>query len=377
MTKILFFITDLEGGGAEKTLVNLINHMDRSRFDIHLLTLFPSGVNEKALTKGVRVSSVFPFRFRGISHLCKLVSPRLLHRLFIREHYDVEVAFLEGMCSRIVSACPAPDTRRICWVHTEFQHERGMRTGFRTAGEARRCYERFHSVACVSTRVMDAFLRYTRAEAPQVRVLYNVNDTGRILQLADRPCPEEMLEDDAFRIISVAKIEPLKGMDRLVRVHARLREVGLPVHTYVLGQGPEKGRLSALLRQLNIEDSFSFLGYKENPYKYMRHADLYVCSSHVEGFSTSVTESLICGTPVCTTEVSGMKEMLGNDNRYGVVVRNDEQALFSMLRTLISDRSLMDYYRDRAEQRGRKFNGLTCARAIEDFIEQTCSTPAC
>lgn len=61
----------------------------------------------------------------------------------------------------------------------------------------------------------------------------------------------------------------------------------------------------------NLTDTFTFLGYRDNPYKYVKKADLYVCSSRREGFSTAVTEALIVGTPVVSTNCSGAYELLG------------------------------------------------------------------
>ena len=78
------------------------------------------------------------------------------------------------------------------------------------------------------------------------------------------------------------------------------------------------------------------MGYKENPYKYLAKCDLFVCSSYSEGFSTAVTEALILGIPVVTTYVSGMTELLG-DNEYGIITSNDEISLYEAIKLLIND----------------------------------------
>ena len=92
MKKILFLIHDLHHGGAEKVLVNLVNNMDPEQFEIHVTALFGGGVNEQFLAPHVRFRAIFPKPFPGNSHLMKLFSPQLLHRMFVREHYDVEIA---------------------------------------------------------------------------------------------------------------------------------------------------------------------------------------------------------------------------------------------------------------------------------------------
>ena len=117
MTKILFLIHDLGPGGAEKVLVNLVNHMDREKFDITVMTLFDVGVNRQYLAEHIHYRSCFKKMVRGNSHFMKALTPGQLHRWLIRDRYDVEVAYLEGPSTRIISGCPHSDTRLYGWVH--------------------------------------------------------------------------------------------------------------------------------------------------------------------------------------------------------------------------------------------------------------------
>ena len=94
MNKILFLIHDLGHGGAEKVLVNLANNLDRSRFDISVTALFGGGVNEQFLKPDIHYRAVFPKAVPGNSRLMKLLTPQQLHRLCVKEHYDIEVSYL-------------------------------------------------------------------------------------------------------------------------------------------------------------------------------------------------------------------------------------------------------------------------------------------
>ena len=120
---------------------------------------------------------------------------------------------------------------------------------------------------------------------------------------------EEQIQDVLFssteiKICGVGKIVPNKGFDRLARIHRRLRENGFPVHTYILGKGNQQAAIQKYLDQNGMSDTFTFLGYQTNPYKYIAKCDLFVCSSLAEGFSTAATEALIVGIPICTVDVS-------------------------------------------------------------------------
>ena len=89
MKKILFLIHDLGQGGAEKVLVNLVNHLDRTKFDISVVTLFGGGVNEQFLSTDIHYETVFPKEIPANSKLMKLLTPEQLHRLCVKEHYDI------------------------------------------------------------------------------------------------------------------------------------------------------------------------------------------------------------------------------------------------------------------------------------------------
>ena len=120
---------------------------------------------------------------------------------------------------------------------------------------------------------------------------------------------------------------------------------------------------------MKLEDTVSFLGYQTNPYKYVRKADLFVCSSLHEGFCTAVTESLIVGTPVITTMCSGMEELLGANQEYGIIVDNDEEALYEGVRELLRNDEMLSHYSLKAMERGRQFITENTIAEIEKFFD--------
>ena len=112
----------------------------------------------------------------------------------------------------------------------------------------------------------------------------------------------------------------------------------------------------------------TLLGYDTNPYRYVAKCDLFICASHAEGFSTAATEALIVGTPVCTVEVSGMKEMLGENNEWGIVTPNDDEALYQGIKRLLDDPALLMHYKEKAVQRGKTFSTENTVDAVEKML---------
>lgn len=367
MKKVLFLIHDLGPGGAEKVLINLVNNMDKSKYDITVMTLFDIGVNRQFLGNDIKYKTVFSKVFPGNSHIMKLFSPQLLHNLFIKEHYDIEVSYLEGPCARIISGCPSMDTKLLCWIHIEQHTKKRAAASFRSLNETEACYNRFHKIVCVSKTVKKDFASILPIKVP-VCVLYNTNESDKIREMAQESVLDIQFSDNEIKLVGVGKLLKSKGFDRILRITKRLIDEKINVHTYILGVGPEESSLKSYVSTNELERHVDFLGYQTNPYKYVAKCDLFVCASHAEGFSTAATEALIVGTPVCTVEVSGMKEMLGEHDEYGIVTVNDENALYEGIRKLSTDSHLRAFYKEKAFERGKKFSTKNTVRAVEEMI---------
>ena len=367
MKKILFLIHDLGAGGAEKVLVNLVNNMDSEKFNITVMALFGGGVNEQYLKPCIRYIKCFPKEFRGNSHIMKLFSPAFLHKYFIKDKYDIEISYLEGPAARIISGCPDENTKLVSWIHCTMPEMSEIASSFRSKNEARACYNRFHKNVFVSDSARKAFLGACAPDGESI-VLYNTNPTDIIVEKSRETAEDCDFPETVFKLCSVGKLMPVKGFERLISVHKRLIDDGFPIHTYILGEGGERTKLETQILENDISDSVTLLGYKTNPYKYVSKCDLFVCSSYSEGFSTAATEALIVGTPVCTAEVSGMKEMLGENDEYGVVTENNEEALYEGVKRLISDSSLLAHYREKTAERACIFNTSETVKAVENML---------
>lgn len=367
MSKVLFLIHDLHHGGAEKVLVNLVNHMDHTKFDVTILALFGGGVNEQFLSPQVHLIHGHSHSIPGNSHIMKLFSPRQLFRHYIKEKYDIIVSYLEGPSARIVSGCPDDGTKLVSWIHCTMKSKMEISVGFRNFEEATICYQRFHSSIFVSEEVKKLFCDRIPVCRPQV--LYNTVDSKKILEAAGEAV-ESPMPKDKYKLVAVGKLEHVKGYERLLQIHKRLlMQDQLSIHTYFLGEGSEQTCLQDWVESNGLQDSVTFLGYQTNPYQYVAACDLFVCSSYSEGFSTAATEALIVGTPVITTRVSGMQEMLG-DNEYGVITENDEEALYQGIRDMLITPGKLKHYKEKAKERGGYFSTEQTVLAVEKMLEQ-------
>lgn len=367
MKKVLFLIPNLAHGGAEKVLVNLVNNLDKTKYEVFVQTLFDTGVNKQYLNKEVKYIPGYKKTVRGNSHIMKLFSPKRLYSHFIKDDYDIIVSYLEGPTARIVSGCNNPKAKLVSWIHIEQHNQKLAAVSFRNYNEALNCYSRFNRTICVSNTVKEDFRSIFNLKNP-IEVLYNTNESDKIIRLAEEKVEDVVFDKDTVNLISVAKIVPTKGYDRLMRIHKRLIEENIKNHIYILGIGEEKEKYEKYLKDNGLTASFTFLGFRDNPYKYVKNADLYVCSSRREGFSTAVTEALIVGTPVVSTNCSGACELLGQNNEYGIVTENDEASLYEGIKRMITTPGMLEDYSVKAKERGKVFSTQKTVKAVEEML---------
>ena len=368
MISVLFLIPTLDRGGAENVLVNLVNNMDQSRFQITVQTLFDKDSQKDRLREGIEYRSFLYRQFHGNSRLQARIPARLLYRMIVRKRYDIVVSYLEGPTAHILSGCPYKDSKKVTWFHSALDSDRRLSAGFVSKNAAVYAYRQYDCAVYVAETVKNAIEELAGTALPNSRVLYNTLNVEEIREKALENSADFVFDSSEINLVSVGKITSVKGYDRFAEVHGRLRGEGYPCHVYILGEGEERKALETYLADRNLSDSFTLLGFRENPYRFVSKADLFVCSSRREGFSTAATEALILGIPVCTTEVSGMREMLG-DSEYGLITENSEEALYEGIKRLLDDPALLAHYREKAKQRGESFSTQNTVNAVEEMLK--------
>lgn len=365
--KVLFLIPTLGGGGAERVLVNLVNGLDKRKYEITLQSIFKSGVNSQFIDGSITHKQGRVKQFKGSTHLLKLFSRKLLFRLIVGDGYDIVVSYLEGPAARIISGCLDNSVKKVGWIHCVHKNDAEVYHSFRSKKEAEQCYQTFDVVSYVSERVKVEFLRYFPG-VKNNKVIHNTNNDELIKAMAQEEITDTVFSK-SINVMSVGRLIPVKGYDRLFEAHAKLIQEGLTHHLYVVGNGELETDLKNKAKELSVSDSIHLLGFKNNPYKYVSKADLFICSSYSEGFSTAVTEALILGKPVISTDVSGAKEMLGENNEYGLVVENSTDGIYEGLKSLLQNPSALFQYTQLAQRRGVYFSKENAVKEVENLFD--------
>lgn len=373
--KVLFLIESLAGGGAEKVLTTLVQHIDRSQFDVSVCAISGGGKYEQEVAS---VAHYYPVlhaadSYHGLMKLWYVFKYHLIYdwlpmswvyRLFVPKGAHVEVAFVEGFATKLMAASSNRKARKIAWVHCDMGRDHWTRRIYKSDAVEYSCYKRYHQVVTMS----DTQKRSLSQVFPQldVKVCYNPIDSEQILTLSKQDVDIVPPKGDRIRLVSTGRLAPVKAFDRLLRIVKRLRLSNISCELWLLGEGTEHTALVQYVNENALEDVVTFLGFHTNPYKYLTQCDLFVCSSISEGFSTAITEALIIGLPVVSTEVSGVREQLTNG--CGLFTENDEEALYQGLKEVLNHPEKLKEMKARALDRGKDFRIESLMKEIENVL---------
>lgn len=375
MKRVLFFIETLNGGGAERVLTTLVQNIDRSKFNVTVCSVVDNGVYDEEIKKFANFKPIISKKLLNnpVGRLLYKIKYNLIYRYFplawvyrlwLPHGNDIEVAFVEGFATKLISHSTNRSSRKLAWVHCDLKRDHWTRLAFQNDEEEKNCYQRYDEIITVSQTQKES-LHQLYGLLP-VKVCYNPIDSDQILKLARQN--EVVLPKLQFgvRLVATGRLTKVKGFDRLLRIVTRLKHESHPVELWILGDGGEKTLLEEIVKENHLQSVVTFWGFQTNPYQYMAQCDLFVCSSLSEGFSTAITEALILGLPVVSTEVSGVREQLeGGREKCGLITENSEEGLYQGLKTVLEQPELRKSLAVAARERGNDFQMKQLMSAIE------------
>lgn len=379
---ILFVINTLGRAGAETALVALIKRLDPEKYNICLyvclgqgelikdipdyVTILNQDYNESSVLtadgKKQLKSRVFKMlftrgaAFRNIRYIISNAVHNLMEHRKVSvdkllwsvvadagaayagaRHYDLAVAYIEGSAAYFVDRYVNAD-KKAGFIHVDY----GM------AGYSRRldreCYDRFDKVFTVSDEVKDSFLKAYPECEDKTEVFHNLIDIDSVKSKAEMFVPDDILTgSQKLKILTVCRLTKQKALEVSIGAMKILKDKGINAVWYVVGDGPERDRLSDLIRQYDIADRFILLGSRDNPYPYYKACDIYVHATKYEGKSIAIQEAQIIGLPIIASDCSGNREQI-IDGVDGILCEFSEGGIADAVTYMIENRQNWDEY---------------------------------
>lgn len=344
MKKILFVINTMGRAGAEMALLELLRALKQKDVELSLFVLtgqgemidkLPEGVtllnkdyhnvsvlsaegkkvlaksSLKALFKRGNCIRLLPYMLKNLLPMLKnkkILPDKLLWRCFsdaaprFEEEFDLAVAYIEGGSTYYVMD-HVNAKKKVAFFHTDYE-----RAGY-TRELDKECYLMYDNIFPISIGGKETFLKYYPECTEQTKVFNNLINCERIREMADNG---QGFTDifEGIRILSIGRLVPLKEFDKSIEAMKLIKEKGINARWYVLGDGEMRTLLEEQIKEFDLENYFFLLGVTDNPYTYLKQADIYVHVSRYEGKSIAIQEAQVLERPILVSNCSGNREQV-------------------------------------------------------------------
>ncbi len=360
MKRILISIRDLNIGGVQKSLVELLKafnqEIDSEKIQIDLLCLNSNGILKNEINPKVKI--IVPnkkFRIFGLSNAetkkkqftfikrsfwalwSKMFSNKLPLRLALKNQsnlgdYDIAISYATtidghsmyaGWSELILEKCNAK--KKIVYIHNDYINSALNNTN------TYKLLKQFDKIWFVSKSCEKSFLESFKEFEGKTDYIYNFIDIDRVKKLANEECDFKK-NTECLNFVSVSRLSPEKGHVRTLNALKKLKDDGFNFVWHIIGDGPEKQAIELKINELNLQTNIIMYGAKANPYPYMKHANFLMLNSLNESFGIVLIENMLLGKTVFSTNTIAADEII-KDN--GIVCENSEQGIYKELKKIM------------------------------------------
>lgn len=369
--KVLFIITSLAGGGAEKVLMTVLHHFDYEKYDVTLCVVSKSGIYLNELPQSLKKIYVYENPNSFVARLGFVLYSRLrlsfVERFSMRrkiaENYDTIVSFCEGRSMKFHGYVMDKGKRNVTWVHCNLFAMHYTVGPVLSSKDEKRLYESMDEVVFVSNAAREEFgkLNY---HPKHTAVVYNPIEIDSI----QRYLKKKVTTQESCRIVLCGRLVKEKAFERMVRVAGLLSQAGYDYTVEILGEGEDRQKLEKLISQLFLEDKVILRGFVKPPYPNMADADIFVSTSKTEGYPVNICEAMSLALPIVATRCSGNAEIIGEDEQCGVLTDQDDQSIYDGIVKMIESPELRERCGKNAYEKSKSFDADEVMKSVYSVI---------
>lgn len=336
--RLLFVIPSLDAGGAEKSLVNLLNTIDLNRYEVDLFTfkekgffddLVPTTVNRISLPKNLIkfqkglfrsvISFLFSFQLQlALYRIRYAINIFTIKNTGITEQqnwkylqkaigklpnqYDAAIGFLEKSSIYCVVDCVVSN-KKIGFIHTNYSKlEINQSFDFLF-------FKKLSCIFTISEECVASLKGHFKELDRKIILMYNIVSTKLILEMSNSNVLK-IDDKEVLNLLTIARLSIEKNIELNIEIAKLLKEKGLKFKWYIIGEGSLKELLEQKIDEYKLQNNFQFLGLISNPYPYIQNADIYLQLSLYEGKSIAIDEAKILQKPIIVTNFSTAKDQI-------------------------------------------------------------------
>ena len=368
MKKIIFGITSLTIGGAERVLVDLANRLSEE-YSVTIFTIYDGGELKNELNSNIKKIALYRKPYKDLSKFQKLKASlklifyrRKIYEAIMRRGFDAEIAFLEGPVTRLFGANlnnklvntkffraslnnkianknvntdqNTANTRnnieklntKIAWIHNDISkvYGSGIKAKIKKWVDGK-LYKKYDKLVFVSKENQKDFNKeYKWANESNEEVIRNYIDYKKVLDKANEKV-DLPYDNKEINLLTVCRLVEQKALDRFIKEQKELENKGIHVKIYIVGDGPQRYNLQKQIDEEGLTNRFILLGQKENPYPYIKYCDYFCLLSYYEGYGMVLEEAKILNKPIILTNTAAIECVQGYDK--AIVLENNFEGI--------------------------------------------------
>jgi len=354
--KILHIINSLQpGGGAQQLLGDLLPALVKNNVKIYVVTLYrcrDSLIERRLSNNNIYIDSIdSKIKYNPLAYF------HLKNVIKTKGNFDIIHAHLFPSLYYVSLLASNNNIPLVYTEHNTFNRRRKYKL-FKIVEN--KIYSRYNKILCISNATANSLKKWVPRVSNKIEIVYNGRNFKNFKIAKPLKRSKIGIPNDVPLVISVSSLTAQKDHYTLIKAIKKLPAV----HLMIVGEGELKSRLIRFVTELGIKDRIYFLGYRGDVPQLMKTADIFVQSSHWEGFGMTVIESMACGVPVIGTDVPGLNEVI-IDGISGILIPpKNENALVSAISLVLNDKTIYNKLQKGGLKRAKDFSIETMAGKI-------------
>jgi glycosyltransferase involved in cell wall biosynthesis len=302
----------MSGGGAQKVISTLLNHLDTNKFDINLVLISKDGRFINEIPKHITVIDLNTKRVRNsIFKIIKTINNEKPDIVFsTMGHLNLLLAMIRPFLSKKIVFI-ARESNTVSAMNKQDKYPKLFNFLYK------KFYNNFDHIVAQAEYMKKDLVENYQIKSEKITVINNPIDFENIKKLSNISS-NELFDKSKINLLAVGRLSYQKGFDTLLEI---MKELDEKYFLSILGEGPNEEKLKSMIREFSLESKVQLLGFQNNPYIYMKQADIFVLSSRFEGFPNVVLEANACGTAVIAFDCPGGTNEIIVDGENGYLAK--------------------------------------------------------
>lgn len=366
MKKLVFLHKNLVIGGVEKVLLNILKNLDKNKFDIKIILFekrgelvqeIPNHVKKLYLKQKIilRTDNLFIKYLKSVINVIYYFFQ--LKKIIKKDEILLNINMRNCVINLSIFLL---NNKKIGWIHGNILNDlKKFSEKFNY-----KLFNQYTKIFNISKQGKKDFDNKFPKLKNKSEFLYNSFDIEKIIKKSN----ERHIEERNF-LLTIGRLDFEKGFDLLINVVFLLKKDGIDEKLYIIGDGKERENLEKQIRKLKLENNVFLLGFKINPYPWLKNSKLYILPSRGEGFGLVLVEALACQKAIVSTNcLCGPSEILSN-GKYGLLVKSENAlALKNGIKKMILDSRIKEKFEKKALKRAYDFSNEKILQKLENEI---------